>query len=191
MFRKLGIVMIGTIFLAGLSAHAFGEDSVAKKKKKKASAAVTSTANPKVKIETTQGDITVELFSDVPLSTKNFLELASSGFYDGLTFHRYEPGFVIQGGDPDGTGMGGSKKTVPLEITAHRHLKGALGMARTNDPNSATSQFYICLADTPFLDDKYAVFGQVVDGMDNVLKLRKGDKMTKVTVLKAEAPAKK
>jgi hypothetical protein len=84
--------------------------------------------------------------------TKNFMELTARGFYDGLTFHRFEPGFVIQGGDPQGTGMGGSEKNIPLEITHYKHVKGALGMARSQDPNSASSQFYVCLADTPFLD---------------------------------------
>ena len=142
------------------------------------------TSNPKIQFETTQGDFTVELFADVPTTTENFLSLASSGFYDGLTFHRYVPGFVIQGGDPTGTGGGGSGKKIPLEITGHKHVKGALGMARSQDPNSASSQFYICLDDAPNLDGGYTVFGQVLEGMDNVLKLRQGDKMTKVTVLK-------
>lgn len=153
-----------------------------KKKKKKSGSA---SANPRVKFETTQGTFTAELFLDVPTTTRNFLDLVASGFYDGLTFHRYEPGFVIQGGDPMGTGMGGSEKTIPLEITAHKHLKGSLGMARSQDPNSASSQFYICLADTPFLDGGYAVFGKSVEGMEVVLKLRKGDKMERVTLVGA------
>ena len=141
-------------------------------------------ANPKAKFETTKGDFTVELFSDVPTTTNNFVELISTGFYDGLTFHRYVPHFVIQGGDPLGTGAGGSKKTIPLEITSHKHLKGALGMARSQDPNSASSQFYVCLEDAPNLDGGYAVFGQVTSGMDTVLKLVQGDKILKATLLK-------
>lgn len=140
--------------------------------------------NPKVLFETTQGNFTVELFQDVGLTVQNFLELVLSVFYDNLVFHRYVPGFVIQGGDPTGTGMGGSSKTIPLEITDHKHKKGALGMARSQDPNSASSQFYICLEDTHQLDGGYTVFGKVVKGMNSVLKLRQGDKMTKVTVLK-------
>jgi peptidyl-prolyl cis-trans isomerase B (cyclophilin B) len=139
--------------------------------------------NPQVKFETTQGTFTVELFSDVPITTKNFTDLVTRGFYNGLVFHRYVPSFVIQGGDPTGTGMGGSGKTIPLEITKHQHVKGALGMARSQDPNSASSQFYICLADVHNLDGSYCVFGQVVGGMDTVLKLQKGNKMTKVTLL--------
>ena len=141
-------------------------------------------SNPKVLFETTQGNFTAELFPDVKVSTQNFLDLVSSGFYNGLTFHRYEPGFVIQGGDPTGTGMGGSGKTIPLEISAHKHDKGALGMARSQDLNSASSQFYVCLDAAHALDGNYCVFGTIVDGMDNVLKLRRGDKMTKVTLLK-------
>jgi peptidyl-prolyl cis-trans isomerase B (cyclophilin B) len=140
-------------------------------------------ANPLVKIKTTQGTITVELFSDVPVTTKNFTDLVAKGFYDGLTFHRYVEGFVIQGGDPQGTGQGGSGTTIPLEITDHKHVTGALGMARSQDPNSASSQFYICLNDLPSLDGQYCVFGKVIKGMANVMKLRQGDKMLKVTLL--------
>ncbi len=140
--------------------------------------------NPRVLFETTQGKFTVEVFPDVKVTTQNFLELVSSGFYNDLTFHRYVPGFVIQGGDPTGTGMGGSSKTIPLEITDHEHDKGALGMARSQDPNSASSQFYVCLDAVHQLDGNYCVFGRVVKGMDNVLKLRQGDKMIKVTLAK-------
>jgi peptidyl-prolyl cis-trans isomerase B (cyclophilin B) len=154
-------------------------DTVVKKKKKK------SITNSQIKFETSKGNFTVELFSDVPITTKNFLDLVSKGFYEGLTFHRYEPNFVIQGGDPKGDGTGGSDKTIPLEITNHKHVKGALGMARSQDPNSASCQFYVCLADAHFLDNNYAVFGQIIEGMENVMELRIGDKMTKVTVLKS------
>ena len=141
-----------------------------------------TTSHHKIRFETTQGVFVAELYSDVPATTKNFLELTQKNFYDGLTFHRHEPGFVIQGGDPLGTGMGGSDKNIPLEITQYKHVKGALGMARSQDPNSASSQFYVCLADAHFLDGNYAVFGQVLEGMDKVLALKKGDKMLKVTL---------
>lgn len=120
---------------------------------------------------------------EAPITTKNFIELAQKGFYDGLTFHRVEPGFVVQGGDPKGDGTGGSEKTIPLEINALlTHKKGAVGMARSQDPNSASSQFYICLGDAKFLDNSYAVFGQVIAGQDIAEKIAKGDKMTKVTI---------
>jgi peptidyl-prolyl cis-trans isomerase B (cyclophilin B) len=161
-----------------------------KKKKKPATAKAAkpaaksqaSTGNRQVHFRTTQGDFTAEIFADVPVTAENFLSLVGKGFYDGLIFHRFEPNFVIQGGDPDGTGMGGSDKRIPLEITAHQHDKGALGMARSQDPNSASSQFYVCLSDAHFLNNNYAVFGRIVDGFENVLKLRKNDKMVKVTL---------
>ncbi|HVM32532.1 MAG TPA: peptidylprolyl isomerase, partial [bacterium] len=119
-------------------------------------------ANPMIKFETNKGVFVAELFPDVAVTTRNFIELVESSFYDGLIFHRHVPNFVIQGGDPLGTGMGGADKTIPLEVTGHKHLKGALGMARSQDPNSASSQFYVCLADVPHLDGGYAVFGQVI-----------------------------
>jgi cyclophilin family peptidyl-prolyl cis-trans isomerase len=135
-------------------------------------------------IETDKGIIKFELFEDkAPITTKNFIELAKSGFYDGLTFHRVESGFVIQGGDPNGDGTGGSEKTIPLETHPDlKHVKGAVAMARSQDPDSASSQFYITLADTPFLDGNYAVFGKVTEGMDVVESIVVGDKMSKMTV---------
>jgi peptidyl-prolyl cis-trans isomerase B (cyclophilin B) len=153
------------------------------KKTAKKAAPAQATSLPKVKFETTQGTFEAELYPDVAKSTANFLQLTSSGFYDGLIFHRYVAGFVIQGGDPTGTGTGGSSKNIPLEITSHKHLQGALGMARSAHPDSASSQFYVCLEDTPNLDGSYTVFGRVTSGMEKVLKLRQGDKMTKVSVL--------
>ncbi len=135
-------------------------------------------------IETSKGIIKFELFEkEAPITTKNFIDLAQSGFYNGLTFHRVEPGFVIQGGDPNGDGTGGSGKTIPLEIAPSlTHKKGAVGMARSSDPNSASSQFYICLVDAKFLDGQYAVFGQVIEGQDVAEKIVVGDKMLKVTI---------
>jgi cyclophilin family peptidyl-prolyl cis-trans isomerase len=161
---------------------------MAKKKKRKKSLAVATSVNPQVHFETTQGSFIADLYSDVPITTQNFLDLVSRKFYDGLVFHRYVQGFVIQGGDPTGTGGGGSGKNIPLEITAHKHVLGALGMARSQDPNSASCQFYVCLLDLPSLDGSYAVFGQVVKGMENAVKLRQGDKMTRVTLVKAVTP---
>ncbi|HEY9246839.1 MAG TPA: peptidylprolyl isomerase, partial [Candidatus Methanoperedens sp.] len=96
-------------------------------------------------LETSKGTIKFELFEkETPITTKNFIDLSQKGFYNGLTFHRVEPGFVIQGGDPKGNGTGGSGKTIPLEIAPTlSHKKGAVGMARSQDPDSASSQFYI------------------------------------------------
>ncbi len=140
--------------------------------------------NPTAVILTNKGEFRFELYEKrAPATVANFIELAESGFYDGLTFHRYEPGFVIQGGDPLGTGMGGSDKTIPLEIHPElKHIEGAVAMARSQDPDSASSQFYVTLAEAHFLDGNYAVFGQVTEGMDVVQSLRAGDKMEKVNI---------
>ncbi len=147
------------------------------------------TTNEEVKmkiavIETGRGTIKAELYTEkAPITTANFIGLAEAGFYNGLTFHRVEPGFVVQGGDPRGDGTGGSGKTIPLEINPElKHAKGALAMARTQDPNSATSQFYITLAQTSFLDGNYAVFGKVIEGMEIVEQIEVGDKMNKVYI---------
>ena len=135
-------------------------------------------------IETDKGAIKAELYTGkAPITTKNFIDLANSEFYNGLKFHRVAPGFVVQGGDPNGDGTGGSKKTIPLEISPDlKHVKGALAMARTQDPNSASSQFYITLDEVPFLDGKYAVFGKVVQGIDVVEKISVGDRMNKIYI---------
>lgn len=160
-------------------------DSMAKQQ---ASASAKTGTEPKIGrtivMETTKGTIKFGLYEeDAPITTKNFIDLVSSGFYNNLTFHRYEPGFVAQGGDPKGDGTGGSDKTITLEISPKlRHVKGALGMARSQEPNSASSQFYFTLEDSHFLDDNYAVFGIVTESMDVVQQLRAGDKMLKVTV---------
>lgn len=144
----------------------------------------TMAENPIAVIVTNKGEFRFELYAErAPITVANFIELAESGFYDGLTFHRYEPGFVIQGGDPRGDGTGGSGKTIPLEVHPElKHVEGAVGMARSQDPNSASSQFYVALAPAQFLDGKYAVFGKVTEGMDVVKSLRAGDRMEKVTI---------
>jgi cyclophilin family peptidyl-prolyl cis-trans isomerase len=142
-------------------------------------------ANRTVTMETSKGTIKFVLHEDkAPLTTSNFAGLAESGFYDGLTFHRVEPGFVIQGGDPLGNGTGGSGKTIRLETHPElRHDRaGTVAMARSSNPDSASCQFYITLAPTPFLDGNYAVFGYVSEGQEVVSSIRPGDKITKVTV---------
>ena len=136
-------------------------------------------------IETNKGVIKFELYEDLaPITTGNFIELAQRNFYDGLKFHRVEPNFVIQGGCPHGTGTGGSGKNIPLEISPNlKHGEaGAVAMARASDPNSASSQFYITLAPTPFLDRNYAVFGRVTEGLDVAQQIRVGDVMNSVTI---------
>lgn len=127
-------------------------------------------------MQTSKGDVKIQLnLKEVPMTSKNFIKLVEKKFYDNLTFHRYVSNFVIQGGDPSGDGTGGSNETIKLEISNLTHKKGAIAMARTSNPNSASSQFYITLADTPHLDGDYAVFGEVIEGMDNVMKLREKD----------------
>ncbi len=137
-------------------------------------------------IETNKGTIKFKLFeNDAPITAKNFIDLANKGFYTNLKFHRVETGFVIQGGDPKGNGSGGSEKTIPLEVTPKlKHdSAGVVAMARTPDPNSASSQFYITLDAATFLDMQYAVFGKVVEGLDVVKNIRVGDVMKKVTIV--------
>ncbi|PIT84632.1 peptidylprolyl isomerase [Candidatus Micrarchaeota archaeon CG10_big_fil_rev_8_21_14_0_10_45_29] len=143
--------------------------------------------NPVVVFETTKGKVRAEIFEqEAPITAKNFISLVEGGFYNNLTFHRVEPGFVVQGGDPKGDGTGGSNKTIQLEIVPKlKHNIGSLGMARAQDPNSASSQFYFVTGEASFLDGQYAVFGQVLDdGMEVVSKLKIGDRMQKVYVEK-------
>jgi len=125
-------------------------------------------------IETKLGNIEVKFFPEVaPGHVSNFLELAKKGFYDGTTFHRVIPGFMIQGGDPNTKnpdrskhGMGGPGHTIKAEFNEKPHKRGILSMARAQDPNSAGSQFFICVANAPFLDGKYSVFGEVTSGIE-------------------------
>ena len=119
--------------------------------------------------------IKIELYPQVaPITVENFISLVKDGFYDGLTFHRVIPGFMIQGGCPDGTGMGGPGHTIKGEFLSNgventlRHTRGVLSMARANNPDSAGSQFFIMHADAPHLDGQYAAFGKVVEGMEAV-----------------------
>ena len=132
-------------------------------------------------IETPYGNVECELYpQDAPKTVARIKELAEKGFYNGLSFHRVVPGFVVQGGDPRGDGTGGSGQNLPAEFSARQHMEGTLAMARAQDPNSADSQFYISLGRHPHLDRSYTVFGQVKKGMDAVKKIKQGDKMLKV-----------
>lgn len=123
------------------------------------------------------GRVVIELRPDLaPKHVERIKELARKGFYDGLTFHRVIDGFMVQGGDPQGNGTGGSGQNLPAEFSAERHVRGILSMARSQHPNSADSQFFIMLGDAPFLDHKYTVWGKVTSGMEYVDKIKKGDK---------------
>jgi peptidyl-prolyl cis-trans isomerase B (cyclophilin B) len=136
-------------------------------------------------MSTTKGNIEVEIdILNMPITSKNFLNLSQNNFYNNLTFHRYVAGFVIQGGDPKGDGTGGSNTTIKLEINpVLKHNAGVIAMARSSDRNSASSQFYFTLAEAHHLDKDYAVFGKVTNGMDNVLKLRAKDKINSIKII--------
>ena len=156
-----------------------------------------SSANPIVEIAMEDGGlIVVELDPEqAPITVANFLKLANGQFYDGLTFHRIIPGFMIQGGDPDGTGMGGSKDRIKGEFADNgcnngiSHARGTISMARSGDPDSASSQFFITNADSKFLDGSYAAFGHVASGMEAVDRISavatdRNDKPHKPVVIK-------
>ncbi len=140
-----------------------------------------------VRIETVKGPIVIELYDrDAPITVGNFKKLVEQKFYDGLTFHRVETvnqPLVIQGGDPKGDGTGGPGWTIPLEKTGHTHITGAVGMARSTDPDSAGSQFYICKEPAHFLDGDYAVFGVVIEGLDVAKRIEVGEQMKTVRIV--------
>jgi len=145
-------------------------------------------ALPRVKMSTSVGDMVIDLYEDdAPNTVYNFVSLVGQGFYDGLTFHRVIPGFVAQGGDPQGNGGGGPGYCIKLEVK-QKHTRGAIAMARTNVPDSAGSQFYFVLdADAcSQLDSGYAVFGQIVEGLDVMDKIKIG-----TTIKKAEVVSKR
>jgi peptidylprolyl isomerase/peptidyl-prolyl cis-trans isomerase B (cyclophilin B) len=141
-------------------------------------------------IETNKGTIKFEFYpKEAPKTVENFIKLANKGFYDGTKFHRVVSGFVIQGGDPNSKddnpandGKGGPGYTIEAEFNEHKHLDRAVAMARSSDPNSAGSQFYICLDAQPNLDGQYTVFGQVTEGLEVVHKIEQNDVMKKVYI---------
>ncbi|MGB8220472.1 MAG: peptidylprolyl isomerase [Methanoregula sp.] len=147
----------------------------------------------KVRLETTMGNITIALDPDMPITAGNFENLTKSGFYNGVTFHRVIAGFMIQAGDPTGTGRGGPGYTIPDEFTAHNHnIRGSVAMANKGVPDSGSSQFFINLVDNTRLDTGYPVFGTVTDGMavvdaiGNVTTDENNRPLTNVTILHAE-----
>jgi len=140
-------------------------------------------------LDTDRGNIVIELYPSVaPKTVANFEKLSKDGFFNNLTFHRVEPGFVVQGGDPAGNGTGGPGYDLPAEINpAEKHVRGTVAMARKGDQvnperKSSGSQFYICLEPAPFLDGQYTVYGGVVEGMAVVDKIKVGDHIKKVTL---------
>ncbi len=183
-------ILMGSLFLASTFAiHplVLGEEIM---KFQEPSKAMTFDASKKyfAVIHTTKGDITCSLNTEkAPLSVTNFIQLAQGKFYDGLKFHRVVPDFVVQGGDPEGTGRGGPGYTIPAEIGL-MHEKGALAWARLPDVvnpqrRSSGSQFYITLDKVSFLDGDYSVFGQTIEGMDVVNSIQQGDVIKSIDVV--------
>jgi cyclophilin family peptidyl-prolyl cis-trans isomerase len=146
-------------------------------------------------METTKGKVVIQLRPDLaPKHVERIKQLVREGFYDGIVFHRVIDGFMAQTGCPQGTGTGGSKYgNLPAEFNAEPHVRGVCSMARAQSPNSANSQFFICFDDASFLDKQYTVWGKVVEGMDNVDKIKRGEPVQnpdKITSLKVAADVK-
>ncbi len=171
LFRTCLVLVLMLLFAVSAQAET--------KNKKYSKGEIKKMSETKAVIETKFGSIELKFFPEVaPNHVNNFIELAKKGFYDGTTFHRVIPGFMIQGGDPNTTspdkskhGMGGPGHTVKAEFNEKPHKRGILSMARSASPDSAGSQFFICVADAPFLDRQYTVFGEVVSGLEAVDKI--------------------
>ncbi|MBU1198942.1 MAG: peptidylprolyl isomerase [Nanoarchaeota archaeon] len=153
---------------------------------------VNNVEETKVLLKTTKGDITIKLYDDMPITAGNFKELVGKGFYDGVIFHRVIDGFMIQGGDPEGTGRGGPGYNIKDEFTDHnQNNRGTISMANAG-PNTGGSQFFINLVNNNFLDSKHPVFGEVVEGMDVIDALAKVETgaqdrpVEEVKIIKAE-----
>ena len=143
----------------------------------------------KLTLETTKGNVVIELRPDLaPKHVERIKQLVGEGFYDGIVFHRVIDGFMAQTGCPQGTGTGGSGKKLKAEFNSEPHVRGVVSMARAQDPNSGDSQFFICFDDARFLDKQYTVWGKVIEGMDNVDQIKRGepvrdpDKIVKATI---------
>jgi len=169
--RKL-ILAVALVFVAGMLGCS--QDAPISVEKTKTSA---DPANTLI-IELATGKVTIRMRPDIaPIHVARVKKLAKEGFYDGLKWHRVLAGFMAQTGDPTGTGLSGSKYgSIPAEFSNEPFVEGTVGAARTSDPNSANSQFFICLADAPHLNGQYTVWGQVTDGMVHVHKIKKGDR---------------
>ena len=144
-------------------------------------------------LDTSKGEVIIECLPDLaPGHVKHIKELARDGFYDGIVFHRVIDGFMAQTGDPTGTGTGGSGKKLAAEFSSEPHLRGVCSMARAMDPNSADSQFFICFDDATFLDGQYTVWGKVIDGMEHVDRIKRGEPVPdpdKIVSMKVAADA--
>ena len=181
LIKKISALLLALILAAGLCAcgNAGKNEAGSSEKSENGGELMGYTVTDRVKITMADGgEIVLALFGEeAPISVENFVSLSGSGFYDGLIFHRVIPGFVVQTGDSEGPGFGGSEKTIKGEFKANgvensiSHKRGVLSMARSNDMNSASSQFFICLEDVEYLDGNYAAFGAVESGMEVVDKI--------------------
>ena len=137
-------------------------------------------------LETTQGPVTIEMRPDLaPGHVARIKELVREGFYDGIVFHRVIEGFMAQTGCPHGTGTGGSGKKLKAEFNKEPHVRGTVSMARAGDPNSGDSQFFICFGDATFLDNQYTAWGNVIEGMENVDKIKRGEPVSNPDKIKS------
>ena len=180
--KKIVTIFICILVLFGVTACNSKTDTN-KEIEKEEEKYMTGKHNVKIEVEK-YGTITLELDADTaPITVTNFINLVEDGFYDGLTFHRIIDGFMIQGGDPEGTGYGGSANKIKGEFSSNgienniSHKRGVISMARSNSPDSASSQFFIVHQDSTFLDGEYAAFGHVTSGMDVVDKIAKNTKV--------------
>ena len=136
-------------------------------------------AEDRLILETTKGTVLIELRPDLaPVHVARIKELVGEGFYDGVAFHRVIDGFMAQTGCPQGTGTGGSGKTLKAEFSKEKHMRGTVSMARTQNPDSGDSQFFICFDESPWLNGQYTVWGMVIEGMENVDKIKRGEPVT-------------
>ncbi len=161
--------------MSNISRRAFGALSLAVAGTGLAGVAFAQDLENTLYLDLSYGRVVIQLRPDkAPKTVARIKELAREGFYDGTPFHRVIPGFMAQGGDPTGTGTGGSGRTLPAEFNDTRHQRGTVSMARSSSPNSADSQFFICFAPAPHLDGQYTAFGQVTEGMEFVDRIKKG-----------------
>lgn len=187
--------LFAALILLAMPVMAFAEDKKVTVTNTATKAAPAAAEN--LVLETSKGTVTIALRSDLaPQHVARITELANDGFYNGVVFHRVIPGFMAQTGDPSGTGTGGSDKpNLKAEFTSTPYVRGTVGMARTNDPNTANSQFFISFGDNGFLNGQYTVWGEVISGMDVVDKINAGepprspDKIIKAHVEKSAAAA--
>lgn len=184
--------LLAALILIAMPVMAFAEDGKVTVTNTAVKAAPASSEN--LVLETTKGNVTIALRPDLaPQHVARIKELAESGFYDGVVFHRVIPGFMAQTGDPSGTGTGGSDKpNLKAEFTNTPYVRGTVGMARTMDPNTANSQFFISYGDNGFLNGQYTVWGEVISGMDVVDKINEGEPPAnpdKIVKARIEKPA--